>query len=105
MTLLRATGGLIGWAVAFSLLYGLQGLVCSPRAAGWTDGLPLHGRELLVACWLLYLAALAGFSWRVGPCAASGASVAAWLAPVLGWVGTLSLAITGMPVVFATTCA
>lgn len=103
--LLRACGGLALWALAFSLLYAAHGMGC---AWGWTQapglaGLSLH-RSVLGLLWLLALAAHTALlahewrAWRRAPgllagAAASGAAV--------GWA---ALAITGAPVVLASSC-
>lgn len=101
---IRAMTGLIGWAIAFSVIYGLQGLVCSPRLAGLVGSLPFAGREVLIAAWLLSLALLAWASWAL--CSRSHRdTLLDWLAPVLAIIGLAATAYTGMPVVFATTCA
>lgn len=104
MALLRATAGLIGWALAFSLLYAVQGLVCSPRVWPWVHALPLSGRELLIAAWLLCLAALAVLTMRLWP-GPGRQPMLRWLAGILALIGLVSTAFTGFPVLIATTCA
>lgn len=102
--LTRAMAGLIGWAAAFSLLYALQGLVCSPRLADLTGNLPWGGREVLILAWLFCLGALAWLSWRLWPPAHSR-PLLEWLGATLALAGLASTAFTGFPVLFATTCA
>lgn len=103
IALVRAVAGLIGWAIAFSLLYGLQGLVCSPRLAGVAAALPYNGRELLTAAWLLFLAVLAWASWVLWH-RNRGEIMLGWLAPILALTGLGATFYTGFPVLFATTC-
>ncbi|OWK28308.1 hypothetical protein [Sphingomonas mucosissima] len=100
----RAMTGLIGWAVAFSVLYGLQGLVCSPRLAPLVGPLPYNGRELIIGAWLLFLTILAWASWAIWRRQQNG-TLLDWLARILALTGLASLLFTGFPVVFATTCA
>lgn len=101
---LRSMTGLIGWAIAFSLIYGLQGLVCSPRLASLVGNLPLEGREVLIAAWLLSIAVLAWATWVLYHRNRRD-TLLDWLAPVLAITGLAATAYTGFPVVFATTCA
>ena len=103
IALLRALSGLILWAGAFSLIYGLQGLLCSPRLSGWTSALPYDGRELLIGTWLLCLALLGWLSLRLWRGRKSG-SLLEWLAPILALTGAFATLFTGFPVVVATTC-
>jgi hypothetical protein len=102
--LLRAISGLIGWALAFSLIYGLQGLVCSPQLARVMTALPLGGRELLIAAWLLCLTLLASLAWVLWH-RATRETLLDWLAPTLALTGLAATTFTGFPVVFATTCS
>lgn len=102
--LLRAIAGLIGWAIAFSLIYGLQGLVCSPRLAGVMTTLPLAGRELLIGAWLLCLALLAWLAFALSRLARRE-TLLDWLAPILALTGLGATIFTGFPVVIATTCS
>lgn len=97
-TILRAVSGLIGWALSFSLIYALQGLVCSPRFA------PFAAREILIGTWLLCLAALGWLAFLLRP-STPRPSLADWLGFVLAVTGLVSTLFTGFPVLFATTCA
>ncbi|WP_431470826.1 hypothetical protein [Sphingosinithalassobacter sp. LHW66-3] len=101
IALLRAVSGLIVWAVAFSALYGLQGLVC---AAGWqaTRLGPLSlGRAMLVLLWLGFLALLAWMSWRF---AHGSRDFLGLLAIGLALVGLVATAYTGAPVLAGSIC-
>lgn len=104
IALLRAMSGLIGWAVAFSVLYGIQGLVCSPRLAPLVSTLPYGGREVLITVWLLFLALLAWASWALWHRERND-TLLDWLAPILALTGLAATLFTGFPVAFATTCA
>ncbi len=57
IALLRMSAGLIGWAIAFCLLYALHGIGC---ASGWAItpvmGASLH-RVVLLAAWIGSVAA------------------------------------------------
>lgn len=101
--LLRAVSGLIVWAISFAALYGLQGLICSPRLSGRFSLLPYDGRELLVGIWLLFLGTLAWMAWRMWP-DRQQKPVVSWLAPVLALTGLFAAFYTGLPVVFTTIC-
>ena len=101
--LLRASAGLIGWALAFSLIYALHGLVCSPRLSNWISTFAFGGRELLIGAWLICLALLSWLSWRMWP-AQRKDSLLEWLAPILALTGLVATLFTGFPMVVATTC-
>lgn len=103
IALLRALSGLIAWAGAFSLIYGLQGLVCSPRLAGLTSVLRYDGREFLIGTWLLCLSLLSWLSLRLWR-GRKKESLLEWLAPILALTGLVATLFTGFPVVVATTC-
>lgn len=92
-----SVAGYVVWAVSFVAIYGLQGIACEMP---WSDGLR---RGLLIGLWALF-------------CALAAVPVAlmrrtempgAW-SPI-GWAANLSALAatvwTGMPVLFATTCA
>lgn len=52
--ILRLSVPLTFWLTAFSAIYGLQGLVCSPR---WPEGPDLSaGRAVLIGAWLVSIA-------------------------------------------------
>ncbi len=104
IALLRTLSGLIGWAAAFSLIYGLQGLVCSPRVEGLTRGLPYDGREFLIGAWLLCLILLGWLSWRLWR-DRQMETLLEWLAPVLALTGLAATLFTGFPVAVATICS
>ncbi|MEW9855123.1 hypothetical protein [Novosphingobium sp. M1R2S20] len=103
MGLLRAISGLIAWAVAFSAIYGLQGLGC---ALGWDRVMigPLQlGRTLLIVLWLAFVAVQAWMIWHFthhprGSVFLNRLTVAV---AVVGWVATIY---TGVPVVLASMC-
>ncbi|MET1756085.1 hypothetical protein ABVV53_11550 [Novosphingobium sp. RD2P27] len=101
--LLRAVSGLIVWAVAFSALYGLQGLGC---ALGWDAMMvgPIQlGRAALIALWLAFVAVQAWMIWHFshhthGSMFLNRLAVAI---AVIGWVATIY---TGVPVVTTSMC-
>ena len=89
IALLRALSGLILWAGAFSLIYGLQGLLCSPQVSGWTSALRYDGRELLIGTWLLCLALLSWLTLRLWR-GRTKESLLEWLGPILALTGFVS---------------
>ena len=102
IALLRASAGLILWAVAFSAIYGLQGLVCG---LGWQTVVlgPISlGRALLILLWLAFLALLAWMTWRFRHLQASG--FLNRLAAAIALIGLIATAYTGLPVVTTTVC-
>lgn len=58
--ILRISVPLTVWLAAFSAVYGLQGLICSPRWAEASLGLDI-GRIALIAAWLLSIALQVAF--------------------------------------------
>ncbi|OWK30457.1 hypothetical protein [Sphingomonas dokdonensis] len=103
IALLRAVAGLIVWAVAFSAIYGAQGLVC---ARGWQDvaiGPVGLGRALLIALWLAFCAVLGRMTWRLR-CAWHGGVFLDRLAAASAVVGLISTVYTGLPVVATAVC-
>lgn len=103
IALLRAVSGLIVWAVAFSALYGLQGLGC---ALGWDAIMvgPLQlGRAALIALWLGFLALHSWMIWHFAvqdPVGTFLSRMAVAIA-IIGWVATIY---TGVPVVITSMC-
>ncbi len=103
IALLRAVAGLIVWAVAFSAIYGLQGLVC---ALGWQAvslGPVSLGRLLLIVLWLGFVALLGWMSWRFRQDWQEG-SFLGRMAFAMAVVGLVSTAFTGAPVVSTSVC-
>lgn len=101
IVLVRLSAGMIGWAVAFCLIYALHGMSC---AAGWEmarlGGISVH-RAILFAGWGLSLAAML--------------SIALWLrryrstsldraAAALGWVGFVATIVTFAPITVVPAC-
>ncbi|MHA6723910.1 hypothetical protein [Sphingomonas sp. RS2018] len=101
--LLRMSGGLIVWAVAFCVLYALHGIGCG---AGWATmriaGVGLH-RAALVAAWLACLAAGGAvvLATRSGRDGAALIERTAWRIALVGLAAT---AITGLPIVTIPAC-
>lgn len=104
IALLRAVGGLIAWAVAFTMLYAVQGLSC---ALGW-DGVQALGisaaRLLLVATYIGWLAALAWLCWYLRP-RPGRAELLQRLGLICAVIGLVSTLYTGFPVLATTVCA
>lgn len=103
IALLRAVAGLVVWAVAFSAIYGAQGLVC---ARGWHDvaiGPVGVGRALLVMLWLVFCALLGWMTWRLRR-AWHGGVFLDRLAAASAVVGLISTVYTGLPVVATAVC-
>ncbi|TCD06666.1 hypothetical protein EYB45_02895 [Erythrobacteraceae bacterium CFH 75059] len=104
--LLASTTGWIVWAVAFSVLYGVQGLSCAYR---WNTigvaGTSL-AQVLLCAIWLAFIAVLGWLCWRLG-----GAALVPGMTRLLRFValvsaigGLVATVWTGIPVVFTSVC-
>jgi len=102
--LLRAFAGLLGWAAAFLLLYGMTGLLCSAALRPQLSLTPQAARTLLIAVWLVALAGLAVLCTRLWP-ARANTSLLDWLAPMLAGIGLGSTLFTGFPVLMTTMCA
>lgn len=103
IALLRAVAGLVVWAVAFSVFYGAQGLVC---ARGWQDvaiGPVSVGRALLVVLWLAFCALLGWMAWHLRR-AWPGGTFLDRLAATSAVVGLISVIYTGLPVVATAVC-
>ena len=99
--LARTSAGLILWAFGFSLLYALQGAGC---AYGWQE-VPLGGatllRGILVATWLLLVAA-GLVLLRLARSAASDFERRVTLATTLAGAG--AMLVTGSPVALSSIC-
>lgn len=102
--LLRVLAGLIGWAVGFSILYGLHGIAC---ARGWSAigvGPTDRQRLVLVAAWLVSVAAIAIWTrlvWRRSP---GAVPLLDWLARGSAVTGLFAMIISGLPIVIADPC-
>ncbi|MBB4087283.1 hypothetical protein [Sphingomonas carotinifaciens] len=101
IALLRMSAGLIGWAIAFCLLYALHGIGC---ASGWATtpvmGASLH-RVVLLAAWIGSVAATLALAlrWREpGPALTDRA------AAVLAWVGCAATVAGGLPILLVPDC-
>jgi hypothetical protein len=106
--ILRITAGLLIWAAAFVVVYGLQGLGC---ALGWhrvrlgsADAL----RVTLVVAWLLFLGVALLRAWRgVGTQRATqgGSALVARLELGIAVTGAAAIAYTLFPVAWTSACA
>ncbi|MFU8823763.1 hypothetical protein [Yoonia sp.] len=86
------------WAVMFSIVYALHGVVCAGVAG--PEGLGLGARWMLIVVWVLGLAAFVPL-YRALP---HGGELTQYL-PRLGvWIGLAATAFTLFPVVFVTSC-
>jgi phage shock protein PspC (stress-responsive transcriptional regulator) len=93
--LMRAIAGLIVWAVAFCVVYGLEGMACG---LGWPPGTM---RTVLVASWLAFVAGgVALLPWL----RARDEGLAERLALPMGIVGVVSTLWTLFPVAFSAQC-
>lgn len=99
--LLRLSAGLVVWAVAFCLLYGLHGIGCT---RGWADiGLgpaSLH-RGVLVVAWLACVAAGIGVALWLRSARDTLLDRAAWHLALVGVAATL---VTGLPILTLPAC-
>lgn len=103
MALLRSVAGLIGWGLAFSMLYGLHGLSC---ALGWHEvqvgGLSV-ARLILLLTYFGWIAALGWLCLKVKPVAAKP-DLLSWLSFASAIAGLVSTIYTGFPVLAAGLC-
>lgn len=103
MALLRCVAGLVGWAIAFSMLYGLHGLSC---ALSWHE-LQVVGvsiaRLLLLLTYFSWIGGLAWLSWSLRPMA-SRPGLLSWLAFASAIAGLVSTVYTGLPVLVTGLC-
>lgn len=103
----RALGGLLIWALGFSALYGLHGLVC---AAGW-GARPLAGPvtlagAALIGAWLVLLAAAGLFLLAMHrSTAGSGSPFLHRLGMIGAWAGLAGLVFMGAPVLLPAHCS
>lgn len=101
--LLRATAGLILWAIAFSALYAVQGLAC---ALGWDEkqiaGTSL-ARLVLLTIYAGGVGALARLSWTYRPRTARP-ELLDWLAFVSAASGLFAVIYTGLPIITTSIC-
>lgn len=101
IALLRLSAGLIGWAIAFCLIYGLHGIGC---ARGWDQATLVGGdaqRVVLVAAWLVCLGAtlaVALFLSRYRATLLDRAALAT------GWTGVAATFVTFVPLVIVPSC-
>jgi len=104
--LTRACGGLLIWAVVFSLMYGAHGLGCE---RGWV-GVPVAGTSLhlivLGALWIAGLIALAGYGVapRLTRSTEEKPTLIDRLTTGLAAVGFISLIFTGGPILLYPAC-
>lgn len=101
IVLLRLSAGLIGWAVAFCLMYGLHGIGCARRwdRVGVLGG-DLH-RLALIAIWLVCLIATllaAVYLSRKRGTMLERAAMAT------GWAGFVATAVTFVPLLIVPSC-
>lgn len=93
--LLRAIAGLIVWAAAFCVVYGLEGMACG---MGWAPGTM---RIVLVGSWLGFvIGGITLLPW-LRP---RDERIAERLALPMGIVGVISTLWTLFPVAFAAQC-
>lgn len=99
--LLRLSAGLIGWAVAFCLIYALHGLGC---ARGW-DTVPLTGssvqRWVLLGGWAVSLLATLSLALRLQRVRATALDR---VAAALAWVGVVATLLTFAPIAVVPAC-
>lgn len=103
IALLRAVAGLIVWALAFSAIYGLQGLVCGLRWQAVALGPLSLGRALLILLWLAFVALLSWMNWRFWP-RRKDSGLLSRLAAATALIGLVATAYTGLPVVSTSVC-
>jgi hypothetical protein len=104
-TLLRLFAGLLIWAIAFAVVYGLQGLGCAQGWHRFSLGPYQALRAILVAAWLAFLVAAALWARygvaRQGP----GDGVLPRLERGVAVTGAVAIAYTLFPVAWTSACA
>lgn len=106
ITLIRACGGLLIWATAFSVMYGFHGLGC---ARGWAT-IPVAGTSLhllaMGGVWIVGLVSLILYGRAVLSTGEKGGtpSLMDRLAGGLAVVGFVSLIVTGGPILLYPAC-
>jgi hypothetical protein len=109
IALLLSVAGLIGWAGAFSLVYGLHGIGC---AGGWPQidvGPSNLQRVVLVTAFLACVVGVAALAawlhWRPARAFAdSGETVLARLTRASAWAGLAATVFTLFPVLTSSVC-
>jgi hypothetical protein len=101
--LLAAGGGLLAWAVVFSLLYAVQGLACSSQLPPAWRGAAGPWRAVLVAIWLGGLAFVGVLGIRAG-WPRRDLPLLRRLASFSALVGGASVMVTGLPVLGTSLC-
>lgn len=106
IALVRANGGLLIWAAAFSVMYGAHGIGCE---RGWA-GVAVAGTSLhllvLAVLWVSGLAAIAAYGWlnRGARDDRAGSRLIDRLTWGLSIVGFISLVFTGGPILLYPAC-
>ncbi len=96
---LRGIGGLIGWALAFSLLYGLHGLACEGLLGG------VHARRtVLVGAWVGTVGALGALVWTERGGVRRDAPFLRRLALGSAVIGLVATIVTGSPAALLRAC-
>lgn len=98
----RMSAGLVVWAAAFCILYGLHGIGCS---AGWSSrigpaGIDLH-RGVLVVAWLACIAAGIAVAMWLRPSDPGLVGRTAWRTALIGLGATV---VTGLPILILPAC-
>ena len=100
--ILRLSLPLSVWIAAFSVVYGLEGIVCSDRWAGAGLG-PHQGRAALIVAWAVAIAVQVGLIvWT-----ARFASTLPWVqrvGTILAWVALVATVWSLLPVTTASLC-
>lgn len=99
--LLRVSGGLILWAVAFSLLYGLHGIGCAYGWNGIATGSANLFRAVMVGTWVVFILLGVGLVFRMK---SRAAGLPARLGIASAWTGLAATIISGAPVAIASQC-
>ncbi len=92
------------WLAAFSMVYGLEGLICSPR---WVEaGLSAEaGRIALLTAWAAAIALHAGLLAAIrAPRFASPSPAIQWISVTLAVVALVSIVWTLVPVAVTSMC-
>lgn len=102
IALLRMSAGLIVWAIAFCVLYGLHGIGC---AVGWPSttlpgGISVH-RGVLIAAWLACIATGVAVALSQRGRRSTLIERTGWR---LAWVGLIATVITGLPILMLPAC-
>lgn len=93
------------WLAAFSVVYGLHGLICEHGIEGAVTGLPMQRFLLITAYAFAVLIQVALLTVLYHPRLASPSRFVRFVSHATGWTGLVATAWALLPVVMTTYCA